>query len=83
MRTARYVGGPLDGQTVTKEAGPFHDYHDDDGRPVNVHVGSGEHRAGRFYRFERWRGQDLFVHGSCWDPVTGAPKGWGWGNHVR
>ncbi|MER5263072.1 hypothetical protein ABTZ99_13485 [Actinosynnema sp. NPDC002837] len=38
-RTATYLGGPLDGQQVSRTSGPFPLYRDDDGNPMNPRDG--------------------------------------------
>lgn len=77
MKTARYVGGPLHGQTATTGAGPWHIYRDDTGKTMKPSAGHREHESmepPRCYRHARWCGEDLYVHATLWDPRTGGPK---------
>lgn len=80
MRTARYVGGPLDGRTVEKTAGRWSVYRDDDGQQISTARGDKEFysnpRAGmpltRYYHHQQNARPgalplgDLYIHASVW-----------------
>ena len=80
MKTARYVGGPLDGQTVEKARGRWSIYRDDDGQQISTARGDKEFYAGprlgrpvtRYYTHQERlipgtaESEDLYIHGTAW-----------------
>lgn len=71
MKTARYVGGPLDGQDVVKNHGRWSIYRSDDGHPIPPRAGDRQFCTGRgarherHYAHQRRNGHDYYVHATA------------------
>lgn len=81
--TARFIGGPLDGQTATRTGSRWSSYRGEDGQPIPTAKGDREFYSygvggirppRRYYRYAPDDGGHVYVHASAW-PAWSRPPG--------